>query len=262
MGIFRKRNLPGGKVPRVVWVALAAALLAAVVFIASALSQPATDEDRSPAGSGETLEALLSQAARAQDSGDSTRAVSLLERALVLSPNDPRAALSLSRLKASSSQEPDGQEPSAESTSALQDPDAGFELAVADLALLLPRSAQGWLLGVPESSATDIALPADPQSPGPATRVVFSVHDLGDSKAARAFIENTSKGVYGRDAEQVTVQGVPAYFGTDGSRFASVAYVRGRYAFEVIMTSTSGVAPSALRALALSAASAFPDVIE
>ena len=56
----------------------------------------------------------------------------------------------------------------------------------------------------------------------------------------------------------MTVGGVPAYFGTDGTQLASIAFTRGRYAFEVVLTA-DGASPKTLKALAIKAAEAFPD---
>ena len=34
----------------------------------------------------------------------------------------------------------------------------------------------------------------------------------------------------------MSIDGAPGYFGTDGTRYATYVYVRGRYAFEVLVT--------------------------
>jgi hypothetical protein len=65
-----------------------------------------------------------------------------------------------------------------------------------------------------------------------------------------------SKGSFPKDGAVVNVRGTTGYFGTDGMRFASVAFRRGRYVFEVIVTSSGP--PAGVKALAEQAAAAFP----
>ena len=75
-------------------------------------------------------------------------------------------------------------------------------------------------------------------------------------RAAQKFLDGVSKGLYSKDPAVVTVRGVTGYFGTDGTRFATVAFRRGRYVFEVIVTSSGP--PADAKALAEKAAAAFP----
>ena len=56
----------------------------------------------------------------------------------------------------------------------------------------------------------------------------------------------------------MSIDGAPGYFGTDGTRYATCVYVRGRYAFEVLVTG-NGKDPKELRTLAQEAAKAFQD---
>ena len=45
-----------------------------------------------------------------------------------------------------------------------------------------------------------------------------------------------SKKSFDKDGTSVSIDGAPGYFGTDGTRYATCVYVRGRYAFEVLVT--------------------------
>jgi len=91
-----------------------------------------------------------------------------------------------------------------------------------------------------------------------ASRIVMVVNDMGSVKAADDFIVNTSKKVYSKDGQAVTVDGAEGYFGTDGAALASVSFTRGRFVFEVLVT-TSGQAPKNLKDIAMNAAAAYPD---
>jgi hypothetical protein len=106
----------------------------------------------------------------------------------------------------------------------------------------------------------DAQVPADPTRDGPSTvvrRALFSVHDRETPADAQAFVNNVTKTAFPENAAQVQVNGVDAYFGTDGARFATISYSRGRFVFEVIITAEDG-APGALVDVVIDAASAFP----
>ncbi len=84
------------------------------------------------------------------------------------------------------------------------------------------------------------------------------MHYRASKADAQAFVEQTSKSLYPKNGKTVSIDGASAYFGTDGTRFATIVYVRGRYVFEVVLTTLDGK-PSALNNEAGNAAKAFPD---
>jgi hypothetical protein len=137
-------------------------------------------------------------------------------------------------------------------------PDA-FLQPVKDLKALLPKSVPGYAMGTATGNKTDVAVSGSPTDPEAlASRCVWTVHDRGKPSEAKAFVEDVSKELYASDAAAPTIDGVPAYFGTDGTRFATVVYVRGRYVFEVVLTKLDG-SPEQLQGEAEAAAKAFPD---
>lgn len=129
------------------------------------------------------------------------------------------------------------------------------------LSHLLPSTFSDYSVGrVEKGSAFDANVSGSASKPtAKVTSIVWAVHDLETAKLARGFVTSVSKSLYTKDPATVTVNGVPGYFATDGARFATVAYVRGRYAFEVIITAVSD--PAGQRALAEQAAAAFPKTI-
>ena len=90
------------------------------------------------------------------------------------------------------------------------------------------------------------------------TRVLWAIHDVGEERSAKKFINDTSRRLYGSDSRDVQIDGADAYFGTDGMRFATVVYSRGRYVFEVLVSGTDD-APVQYRDVAVNAAKAFGD---
>lgn len=121
---------------------------------------------------------------------------------------------------------------------------------------LLPASFPGYLMGgVEQGGPSDANVSAAPAQVGaPVTNVLWTVHDRGTASKADVFLTSVSKKLYSKDTAQLHINGVAAHFGTDGQRFATVAYVRGRYVFEVIVTARE---PAGARELASQAAAGF-----
>jgi uncharacterized protein (DUF2252 family) len=111
----------------------------------------------------------------------------------------------------------------------------------------------------PQIVDTDAQVSGEPSTRG--VRVIWAVHDRGSAATAAKFISAVSKKSYPKNAQTVSIDGATAYLGTDGGRYATAAYVRGRYVFEVIVSlqeaSSSAVAQAV--PIARDAAVAFPD---
>ena len=61
-------------------------------------------------------------------------------------------------------------------------------------------------------------------------------------KGAQAFVRKTTNVLYDKNPATVSVHGVSAHYGTDGGQIATVTYTRGRYVFEVLLTTQMGPA--------------------
>lgn len=226
-----------------------------------------------PATSGQ----LLQQAQIAAASGDTTAAADLAKQALAADPNNAEAQKLVDSLQAAentptaSGQTPPstnpptggGTTPPPPASLKPGDPnpaaDAGFSGNVSNLSLLLPKSFDSYSLGFPSKSGKDVVLSGTAASANdPATHVLWAVHAVGSQAAARSFIDKTTAQTYPSDKSTAVVDGAVVYFGTDGTRFATVSYTRGRYVFEVVVTG-NGVAPKTLKSLAVKAAAAFKD---
>lgn len=234
--------------------------LAAVILGIAAISDPANPEDGKPGieGDSKLSERSYDAALDALASGDTSRAITLLERAVLFDGTNTLAKNRLEKVKTDSQRpvQPGSNDAPPDDPPA---PDSAFMAEVDPLAKLLPSSAQGYSFGSRVGDAPDVTVSARPVGPpGVVTLAVWAVHDRKTAKGAADFITNTSKKAYSKDGASVTIDGAPGYFGTDGVRFATVTYVRGRYVFELILTSTSG-APKQERSLAETAAKAFPD---
>ncbi len=258
-----------GKKGAVLGAVITVVLATAVILGVSALGPSSTDPANDTLSDAHIASLdLLTEAERAEAAGDTQGAIELLENALIANPENSEASDLLTRLKMeqedpvapTDSGAPDNSTPAKDPAPPVDDPNEGFTEPVDDLSVLMPDAVEKWRMDPVFSTQRDADASGDPtfEIEDLASRIIVSVHDRGSVEDARDFIENTSKNAYGDRGKTVTVDGVPAYFGTNGSAFATCAYARGRYVFEIIMTSANG-APVMLEELAINAASAFPD---
>jgi hypothetical protein len=127
---------------------------------------------------------------------------------------------------------------------------------VNDLDSLLPQVISGWQRGSAEVIESDATVSFTPVSSGEISRALYAVHDRQSPEGALEFIEKTSKVAYPEAGAQVRVGSVDGYFGTDGNRLATVAFVRGRFAFEILVTMPGGN-PASQRDAAIALAREF-----
>jgi len=211
-----------------------------------------TTEQQSAADYDQAIETLSKE--------DTTTAMLLLERAVSLDPNNNRAATKLSELKKTTeSQKPNPDTPSpSPPTTSTPDPDAPDPfLGAIDLKRLLPKSLDGFSIGTPQIIDADATVAAEPNVANSViSNVIWAVHDRGSEAKAQEFVDSLSASLYPQDKASVNIKGVTGTFSTDGTRFASVAFRRGRYAFEVTLTSSGP--PGNAKTAAEKAAAAFP----
>lgn len=261
-------------------------VLAAVILGVSALSAPKSSRiPESGLSSAQSDDSLYQQALSAMRSGDTTTAVSLLEQAIAADPGNDQAKSLLATIDGTSSADEDDSDDSEDSeessdadassaddstssgetgddsdTSSNVD-DPAFDAATKDLVALLPKSSDAFTLGAKIAVEDDATVSGSPRYADTiASKAVWTVHYRGSKEEAASFIDDVSKSLYPENQQSVTIDGASAYFGTDGTRFATVVYVRGRYVFEVTLTTIDG-APSALKSEAVEAAKAFPDTM-
>jgi len=228
-------------------------VLAAVILGISALGStrkktvPATIQ-LSPAQ--ESLQAYQ-QGMVALSSEETSTAIVLLKRAASLNPTDTRAKTALDGIAKAA-------RPSGESGEATPKPAPAPGVWMQELAMgqLLPKSFTDFALSSVDVQGADAAVSASPTKRGSTvTSIVWSVHDRKTAVGAEAFVTKVTKSLYGENAAKVTVSGAPGYFGTDGKRFATVTFIRGRYVFETVLTAS--IPPADIRTQAEKAAAAF-----
>ncbi|MDF1542768.1 MAG: hypothetical protein RQ731_07860 [Anaerosomatales bacterium] len=256
-------------------------LAAAIIFGAWAFAQSGRDE--APDDGATVVLALdddYERARQAAESGDTDKAVEILERILAEDPEHERAAALLRQLRAdqvaaadsagtqsggsgdsatdadgSSSQDP-AQPDAPDSAQPRPIDDAALLAPVTDLALLLPQVITGWERGSPLVEGSDATVSFSPTSAGTVSRALYSVHDRGSVEGALAFIENTSKVAFSSNGADVRIGQENGYFGSDERRLATAVFARGRFAFEVVVTVPDGN-PASARDAAIALAGEF-----
>jgi hypothetical protein len=197
------------------------------------------------------------QGQKALASKDTTGAISLFEKAINLDPDNDSAKDALKDAKAQQSSGQTTSSGSAEQNTKKKTAAADPWAAVVTPRSVLPTTFPDYALGSVEADGPDATVSGSPTRAGAkVTSVVWSVHDSATTAKSEAFLNSVTKTLYPKDAASIKVNGVTAYFGTNGTRFASVAFNRNRYVFEVVLTSTDS--PVSARALAEQAAAKFP----
>lgn len=249
----RTRELLASNLFRVGIVLLAAAIIFSAWAFAEYGREDAPSED---SGITLTLDDEYERARQLAESGDTDAAIEILERVLAEDPNHARAAALLSQLQNGDAASPtpaggatDPQQPNDTPEPPADEPeprdDTAYLVAIGDLDVLLPQVISGWQRGTTEKTEADATVSFSASLPGPASRALYAVHDRGSADGALKFIEDTSKVVYRSDGASVRVGAVDGYFGTDGNRLATIAFARGRFAFEVVVTVSEGAPASA-----------------
>jgi len=236
--------------------ALAALILGITMFSSPERSGPSDLELASIERSQSMYDDALAELA----SGDATAAAQLLTRAIELDPNNKAAAKKLAELDTAEPTQPTPVEPTG-TVKPPADPNAGYTSPVADLATLLPKAATGYDMSQPLVTGTDAQITGEGVRSGPMPGVrtaTFFVHDMGSTEAAESFVDNQTHTAFPSNAADVTVNGLKAYFGTDGDQIAVIAYSRGRFAFEVILAARPGTAVGTLLDPGIASAKSFP----
>lgn len=258
-GIWSKRST------RVATIVGVVVVLAVVILVSAALSTPQSVISARKAG--KTLAAQYDQQAEAAlASGDTTSATLYAKSALAVDPNDARAKAVIVKVgstqtKTQTQTNTQPSNPSAPNTSqnATNTSIGTTTTVTGDINTMLPTKLAGFKLEAPDVSSTDVIAIADPLSSALAarlTRVQLSVHKLSSAAKAAAFVSGTDKHAYPAHGQTLTIKGQTAYFGTYGKNFAVIAFAKGPFVYETILTSITGN-PSSLIDVAKTVANSY-----
>lgn len=239
--------------------------LAAVILLASALSDPVATGGP-PKQQVETPASLLDRADFALASGDTTRAVLLARKVLEDDPDNKKAKAIVDRN--TGGQNPDDDGDPVDDDGRPTDDDSGqpktdkaFLADIENLSAFLPKDFSGYSMGFVAAIGDNADVSAVPAGSGAkAFRIAWGVRDRQTESAAKSYITKTSRTLYSKNPDdKIQIDGASAYFGTDGTELATVAYVRGRYVFEVVVVAEKQGSPESMKSLATEAARAFAD---
>ena len=252
---------------RVLYVVIGAVVLATLISIGALASGTKGNTDVAPSASGglsESAEQLYERGLAAERSGDATQALALMSQVLMKDSAHMGALAAKKRLTSTQApQVPDPTKPTP-STGGTTTPgvqsDSAYESALADVGTLLPGVPAGYSAGYVGVDPQDLEVPYEPM---PATSMsgrvsvaVLAVHDRGTKDAAAAFV-SSHKQAFPKDSAEVSIGSLKGLFGTDGRGIAAVAFSRGRFAFEVVLT-TAGAPPIELKDEVVRLAGLFP----
>lgn len=258
-----RRKLSRKQLRYLIWTACGVVALAGVIFAVSALSSPRDSVPSLPkVTAAEQSRKDYTDALAALDSSETTAARQLLEKAVSEDPNNSAAKNKLDELR----NEPLPNQPKSKNDTSPAPAPSGtgpFDKPVSDMGVLLPKSAPGFVLGSKLVSKGEAQLPLDPDDRTLAARVsvvLVAVHDRGSSKAAQDYVTLHRDKLYPNAKSSPDVNGVAAKSGCDNGRLAAVLFSRGRYVFEVVVTSTGRDASKVLD-VALQVAKTFPTTL-
>lgn len=244
-------------------------VLVAVVLLFSALGSPGDisgPQDASPPAA--QAQKLAIEAGEALAAGDTTLAIELADEAMSLDQTNESAAnvkrqartartttSSAATLEGSNDSPPNSTKP----VGAGSEVDESVFLSnLDDVARLLPKSFSDFSMGDVTTVERDAQVTGTAKKlSNPARQITWVIHGFDDRDSAESFVNKTSRQFYSTHPADVRVDGADGYFGTDGTRYATAVYVRGRYVFEVLVA--GDVDPKQHKELAIAAAIAFSD---
>jgi len=229
---------------RIVVTGVVVGLLALVVGVVVNLMQPAPVVHEPTGATTAPGQADYLAGIDALASGDTTKATELLSKAAAAGNPTAKAKL-------------DDVSKPASTTPSVPASDT-YLAGVSDMATLLPVTVEGYAMSEVETDGPSAIVSAEPVTPGQQasiSRIAFTVYDKITASRAKTWLSRFAT-AYPRNVARVTVGDVSGKFGTDGAHLASVAFVRGRYTFEVVATAVRGN-PKDLKSLVIQAAEAF-----
>lgn len=105
---------------------------------------------------------------------------------------------------------------------------------------LLPASLAGYSTGTVESGADYAKCSYLPSDTTRVQSLLITVRVLASFTEAQGFVDRVDRVAFPLDAQDTTVNGYAAYFGTDGRTYATLAWAKDRVVYELTMHSATG----------------------
>lgn len=191
--------------------------------------------------------ALYAEAQKAIAGGDLTTAKAKLDQLLKLTTDYRSAKAQSDAIKAGKKVTADTTAP--KTTKPTPPPPSGEPTAVAgSLLQWVPDKVTGFSAGKPSVDSLSVSREYTPASGSSAQSLVIVAEQFRTAADAKSALTSEVKNRYPKNAATLTVHGHSAYFGTDGRRFATIAFVSGSVMVAAEASPDSG-APSQLKSL-------------
>lgn len=205
------------------------------------------------------LTKLYDEAQAALKAGDLKTAEAKLTQVVASNATYRQAQTQLDEIKAGKKPTPDtgGTDTGGGTTTPPKPSTAPTSTASGALTSWIPDALSGWTAQKPTVDLLSASREYLPSGGSRAVNLVIAAEQYSSATDAKAALDRQVKRVYTKNAAMLTVNGHSAYFGTDGTRFAVLAFTAGPIMVALEADAKSG-APKDLRATLESAAKQLP----
>lgn len=207
--------------------------------------------------SSDSIAALYAQAQKDIASGETTSALKKLEQVLSLTKDYRQAKNQRDAIKQGKKVTPDTDKPPSGSKTATATSPGQQAQTAGSLLRWTPDSMTGFTAGKPLVDSLTCTRDYKPNSGSAAQSMVIVAEQFRTADEAKAALKSQVKQRYPKDADSASVHGHDTYFGTDGKRFAVMAFASGSVMVAVEVSPDSG-SPSAMKSLLTSAVKQLP----
>lgn len=207
--------------------------------------------------SADSIAALYAQAQKDIASGETTSALKKLEQVLSLTSDYRQAKTQRDAIKQGKKPTPDTDKPPSNSKSTTTTSPGQQPQTAGSLLSWTPDTITGFTAGKPLVDSLTCTREYKPKSGSPAQSLVIVAEQFRTADEAKLALKSQVKQRYPKDVDSVSVHGHDTYFGTDGKRFAVMAFTSGSVMVAVEASPDSG-SPSAMKSLLTAAVKQLP----
>lgn len=203
-----------------------------------------------------SIAALYAQAQKDIASGETTSAIEKLDKILKLTPDYRQAKTQRDALKQGKKATPDtGGQPGGSKTT--PPPPGQQEQTAGSLLRWVPDNLSGFTALSPAVDSLTCTREYKPKAGSDAESLVIAVEQFRTADAAKLALKSQVKQRYPKSANAATIHGHDTYYGTDGKRFAVLAFTSGSVMVAVEASSDTG-SPSGLESLLVGVVKQLP----
>lgn len=195
----------------------------------------------------DSIASLYAQAQKDIMSGETTSALKKLEQLLSFTSDYRQAKKQREAIKQGKKVSPDTDKPPSSSSTTTKTPGQQAQTA-GSLLRWTPDTLSGFTAAQPLVDSLTCTREYRPKSGSDAESLVIVAEQFRTADEAKLALKSQVKQRYPKNAETISVNGHEAYFGSDGKRFAVIAFTSGTAMVAVEASPDSG-SPSGLKSL-------------